>query len=139
MPQRRLRASRPGFTVDVSYDAWIAVIAVGGEIDLAAVPRLRAVVDEAAGTGHDVLVDLTGCPFLDSSGAAQVLRAQRLAHGQDAAFAIVCPAGGIPDRVLEIVCAGELPVHRTRAEALAVMRRVALDIGDPPPDVVDEA
>jgi anti-anti-sigma factor len=132
MPHRRPRAPSPhGLTVEVSYDSWIAVIAVFGDVDSSSVARLRTAVDEVTGTGHDLLIDMTQCPFVDSSGLSQVLRAQQLACAQDSAFGVVCQDGGIPARVLEIVCAGAIPMHRTRDDALQKMHHAA-DVQEPP-------
>src|SRR2546421_11615313 len=59
-------------------DAWVhcreqgaAVVAtVGGEIDLAAAPVLRAKLEPLVMGGRAVVVDLRAVPFLDSAGLA---------------------------------------------------------------------
>lgn len=56
------------------------LVAVEGEVDMATAPQLeRALLAVAAG---DVVVDLTGVPFLDSSGIATLVRAHRAVAGR---------------------------------------------------------
>jgi anti-anti-sigma factor len=123
MSHRRPRASSSlGLNVEVRHRSWVAVVCVEGEVDSASVSRLRTAIDEAAISGHDVLIDLSACPFVDSSALSQVLRGRQLALAQHVAFAAVCADGSVPARVLDIVAAGAIPLYRSRAEALHAMR-----------------
>jgi len=70
---------------------------ISGEIDLAVAAELQAVV-----TGdEDVVIDLSGVTFLDSSGIAAIVRAyrQQSANGR---LLSVRGATGAVSRVLEI-------------------------------------
>ncbi len=51
-----------------------AIIALAGELDMAAAPLVRSHVDSAAGA-RGVLLDLSGATFLDSSMLKELLRA----------------------------------------------------------------
>jgi len=52
----------------------VTVLALSGELDLAAAPAVRARVDEAAGD-RAVVLDLSGATFVDSSMLKELLRA----------------------------------------------------------------
>src|SRR2546421_12628931 len=70
-------------------DAWVhcreqgaAVVAtVGGEIDLAAAPVLRAKLEPLVMGGRAVVVDLRAVPFLDSAGLSTLGRLAGLGRG----------------------------------------------------------
>jgi anti-sigma B factor antagonist len=100
------------------------LLAVEGEIDIATSPRLIAalndvVTDSAAG----VVVDLTAVEFMDSTGLALLVRAQRRMRKRARSFAVVCPDGPVR-RIFEITdMVGTLGVSPTREAAL-------LELGD---------
>ena|SRR2546421_12730973 len=55
-----------------------AVVAVTGEVDLYTAPRLRETIDSAiAGTPRELVIDLSGVEFLDSSGLNLLVRAHK--------------------------------------------------------------
>jgi anti-sigma B factor antagonist len=66
------------------------VVSVMGELDLAAVPAFdRTLLDVIeAGTG-EVIVDLTGCSFLDSSGLRALIAAKERLERSDRSLALV--------------------------------------------------
>lgn len=53
------------------------VLVVIGDVDLAAAPDLRSALHAAARDGRPVLLDLSGCTFLDSVGVGLLLGASR--------------------------------------------------------------
>jgi anti-sigma B factor antagonist len=55
--------------------AGAAVVSVSGELDLASAPRLEDAL--AALTADTVVVDLSGCTFLDSAGMGVLLASAR--------------------------------------------------------------
>ncbi len=60
------------------------VYRLGGTLDLATAPSLRAALVDAANEGkHDIIVDLTHLEFLDSTGLGALIGAHRraLEHG----------------------------------------------------------
>jgi anti-anti-sigma factor len=61
--------------IEQRSDGGPAEIAVEGELDLAVAGELEDALDRAAPAS--TLVDLSGCAFLDSTGIAVVLRANR--------------------------------------------------------------
>ena len=62
-----------GLRVDVDERDGATVIAVGGELDLGSSPRLRdAAVRQLLAGDRQVILDLTGLEFLDSTGLGVV-------------------------------------------------------------------
>jgi anti-anti-sigma factor len=71
-------------------------VTVIGEVDLATAPRLRAALEEAAGPGAGIRVDLRDVRYLDSAGMAALF--EFASHGMSVQVA----PGSIVARVLEI-------------------------------------
>ncbi len=67
--------------VDVSRNGTVAVVAVGGELDLASGPELESELDQITGPDTQlVVIDLRELGFMDSTGLSILVRAhQRLA------------------------------------------------------------
>jgi anti-sigma B factor antagonist len=108
----------------------VRVVAVRGELDLSTAPDLEGQLEAALAAGDSVMIDLTECEFIDSTGIALIVRAwQQIEAGGDAAreFAI-CSDGDQVGRVLEISgLSVSIPVLRTRDAALAALRGGAAD------------
>jgi anti-anti-sigma factor len=78
------------------------VIAVSGEIDVATVAELRAVVERVIESAAiEVWLDLGEVAFMDSSGLRLVLDARSALDGMARRFAVICPAGPVR-RVLAV-------------------------------------
>jgi anti-sigma B factor antagonist len=102
----------------------VRTIAVRGELDLSTAPELGDALDHALDSGEgSVLIDLTRCEFIDSTGIALIVRAwQRLDGGEDGRGLVICSQNDQVRRVLEITGLElSIPVHTTRGEALAEM------------------
>src|SRR3954471_22688716 len=54
-------------------DGNTVLVSVYGELDLATCAELASVADELASTHRPVILDLSACPFIDSTGLRQVL------------------------------------------------------------------
>jgi anti-sigma B factor antagonist len=67
-----------------------AVVSLHGEHDLSTEGALTKALATAA-EHSDVLVDLSGCTFIDSTGIAALLRAARTARAGGERFAVVIP------------------------------------------------
>ena len=79
-----------------------ALLAVQGEIDIATSPRLIAALNDAVtDTTGAVLVDLSAVEFMDSTGLALLIRAQRRMSRRGRGFAVVCPDGPVR-RIFEL-------------------------------------
>jgi anti-anti-sigma factor len=101
------------------------VVAVRGELDLGTAPELEGPLEEAVGADEPLLIDLSECDFIDSTGIAMIVRAwQRLGNG-DAGDqrVVICSANEQVRRVLEITGLElSIPVHESRDAALAALR-----------------
>jgi anti-anti-sigma factor len=62
-----------------------------GELDLATAPELEQLLDEHLATGADVVVDLRGLEFMDSSGVRVLVAAHAHAGREGARLVIVRP------------------------------------------------
>jgi anti-sigma B factor antagonist len=64
-------------------DSGVRVVAVTGELDIATSERLEMALLEAASMGPPVIVDLSACTFIDSSGVRALLSGKRMAQARD--------------------------------------------------------
>lgn len=102
----------------------VRTVSVRGELDLSTAPDLEGPLEQALEAGDgSVLIDLSRCEFIDSTGIALIVRAwQRLDNGEDGRALVICSHNDQVRRVLEITGLElSIPVHGTRDEALAAM------------------
>lgn len=113
------------FEVEVGgVEHGVRTISVRGELDLSTAPELEGPLDQALDSGEgSVLIDLSGCEFIDSTGIALIVRAwQRLDRAEDDRALVICSGNEQVRRVLEITGLElSIPVHGTRDQALAAM------------------
>ena len=106
----------------------VRIVTVRGELDLGTASDLEAPLEDAIASGDAaVLIDLSECEFIDSTGIALIVRAwQRLdqsAEGDGNGRVVICSANAQVRRVLEITGLElSIPIHRAREEALAALR-----------------
>jgi anti-sigma B factor antagonist len=104
------------------------VVEIHGELDLGTAPKLeRPLEDAVAAEDASVLIDLSGCDFIDSTGIALIVRAwKRLdgaADGNGTHRFAICGCNDQVARVLEITgLEFSIPIHGSREEALAALR-----------------
>ena len=102
----------------------VRTISVRGELDLSTAPELEGPLEQALESGEgSVLIDLSECEFIDSTGIALIVRAwQRLDGGEDGRALVICSQNDQVRRVLEITGLElSIPVHRTRTRPSAAM------------------
>jgi anti-anti-sigma factor len=102
----------------------VQTVSVRGELDLSTAPELEGPLDEViAGDGGSVLIDLSSCEFIDSTGIALIVRAwQRLDGDGGGRSLVICSQNDQVRRVLEITGLElSIPVHLTRDDALAAL------------------
>jgi len=72
------------------------LIKVEGEVDLNTSPELRTAILKATPKGKgSVAVDLSGVPYMDSSGVATLVEGLKTVGKQGAAFVLVAPSAAV--------------------------------------------
>lgn len=102
----------------------VQTVSVRGELDLSTAPELEGPLDGVIENGEGpVLIDLSDCEFIDSTGIALIVRAwQRLDNGDSARRLVICSNNDQVRRILEITGLQlSIPIHSTRDEALAAI------------------
>jgi anti-anti-sigma factor len=102
----------------------VRTISVRGELDLSTAPELEGPLDQALENDEgSLLIDLSQCEFIDSTGIALIVRAwQRLDGGENGRALVICSQNDQVRRVLEITGLElSIPVHTTRDEAVAAL------------------
>jgi anti-anti-sigma factor len=109
------------FKVSSEQDAGTFVILVEGELDMNTAAELERELEEPLATpDSSLLIDLSRCEFIDSTGIALIVRAWQLRR--DSGFAL-CGVGDQVKRVLGITGLDEtIPTHSSRQDALARLR-----------------
>jgi anti-anti-sigma factor len=100
----------------------VRILAVTGELDLHTAPQLEKRLENVEG---DLLVDLSNCEFIDSTGIGLIVRTwKRLdTDGSDASRFALCGLGDQVQRLLEITgLESSLRTYAAREEALAALR-----------------
>ncbi|MEW2417895.1 STAS domain-containing protein [Streptomyces sp. NPDC046866] len=109
------------FHIDVPHTdgAW-AVIALSGEFDLATAPAVRARALELIANGHpDLVVDLSGVTFCDSSGLGALIGIWRCAENADGSLTLAAIPGRL-SRLLSVTGMDTfLPAYSSADAALA--------------------
>ena len=101
----------------------VLVINIAGELDQATVPELEGALDDAiANASESLLVDLSECSFIDSSGLAALVAArQRVLDSDGRGFGLCCPDEQVR-RLLNITgLDNAMGVTGTRDEALSAL------------------
>ena len=100
-------------------------IRVEGELDLAVADRLQGVLEKAAVSHEQVLVDLGACEFIDSTGIATILQAHAQMAEQGRWLAIFGASNQV-ERILAITgLAANGLVFKSADDALAAAPEVA--------------
>jgi anti-anti-sigma factor len=102
----------------------VRTISVRGELDLSTAPELEGPLEETLERGEgSILIDLSQCEFIDSTGIALIVRAwQRLDASENGRGLVICSHNEQVRRVLEITGLElSIPVHETKDEALAAI------------------
>jgi anti-sigma B factor antagonist len=104
-----------------------AVTILSGELDLQASRTLGARLSEDVGAGvaaADVILDLSGVSFIDSSALGVIVQAEQRLGRQGRGLAVVAPKGTVAADLVEITHVDRsLRVAQTREEAEAQLRR----------------
>lgn len=109
-------------------DGGISAITVQGELDMNTAPQLERQLEEAlADSEASIMLDLSQCEFIDSTGIALIVRSwQRLdrgAGGEGQGRLVLCSHNHQVRRLLKITgVESSISMHEGRDEALAELR-----------------
>jgi anti-anti-sigma factor len=108
------------FRVEAHTEAGARVLAVGGELDLAAASSLEAALSEALGSGSKlIVVDLRELEFIDSTGLSVLVRAHQQAQDSGVELGLVNPGAQV-ERLLSLTgLADRLTLAEGRADGFA--------------------
>src|SRR5918912_1863222 len=107
--------------LDVRKEGSHFVIDVKGEIDVYTAPKLREKLIELVSEGsYDVIVNLEGVDFLDSTGLGVLVGALKRVKAHDGTLALVCSQ----DKILKIFKITGLtkvfPIHESVEDAAVI-------------------
>ncbi|WP_370246964.1 STAS domain-containing protein [Nocardioides sp.] len=75
------------------------IVSVGGEIDVYTAPKLRETISDLVAAGHyQLIIDLQGVEFLDSTGLGVLVGGLKRVRAHDGSLELVCHQ----DRLLKI-------------------------------------
>ena len=77
-------------TLGARHEPGYAIVAVGGEIDIATVTRLRARLSELAASGCPLVADLDQVSFIDSAGLSALVGAAKRTAAYGGSLHAVC-------------------------------------------------
>lgn len=114
------------FKVEAESDDDLHTVSVQGELDQGTAPELRGVLGSAIGEhAGSVLVDLSDCDFIDSTGLSLLVEAKRRLGEDGRRFGVCCPDEDVR-RLLELTGIDEaVGLFDTRDEATAALRNGA--------------
>ncbi len=93
------RAAPPPINVVVDLVDGNHLVRVTGELDAFTVPDVRAVLSDAE--DRDVVLDLAGVTFIDSSGLAMIVEARHRLAGEQHRL-VIGPRSDVVQRLLEL-------------------------------------
>ena len=111
------------FKVEAESDGELHTVSVYGELDQGTAPQLRGVLGSVIGDEKvAVLVDLSDCEFIDSTGLSLLVEAKRRLGEEQRDFGVCCPDADVR-RLLELTGIDEaVGLFDTRDEAVAALR-----------------
>lgn len=80
------------FSVEMDNQDGVIILKLSGEIDLNSSPQLRNKLSESVGNNRsNVVLDLSGVPYMDSSGVGTLVEAKRMVEKNKAQLFLVNP------------------------------------------------
>lgn len=106
-------------------DDGVRLLTIRGELDLNSAPELEGMLDDALATERPaILIDLSDCEFIDSTGLALIVRAwQDVDSGNSNGQLVLCCPNSQVRRLLDITgLESSISLHDELDEALAELR-----------------
>ena len=109
------------FRVEAENDGGLNTVSVFGELDQATAPELRSALTAAFDGGASVLVNLSDCDFIDSTGLSLLVETKRKLAEDERRFGVCCPDADVR-RLLELTGIDDaVGLFDTRDEAAAAL------------------
>lgn len=114
------------FRVQAESNASLHTVNVVGELDQSTAPELRtALADTLGNPNGGVLVDLSDCPFIDSTGLSLLVETKRRLSEDERGFGVCCADADVR-RLLELTGIDQaVSLFDTRDEAIAALSTVS--------------
>lgn len=97
------------------------IVSVEGELDIATVGQLAESVGAAVDHGSHLVLDLSACPFIDSTALAYVLRTHSALAADGKAMAVVAGRGEVRKLLYLTAIDRSVPVFAKRLDAVALL------------------
>ncbi|MFL5894532.1 MAG: STAS domain-containing protein [Thermoleophilaceae bacterium] len=97
----------------------VRVVAVSGELDMAAAPAFEQRLVESLSGDEPVILDLSAVAFMDSTAIGALISVRKRANMKRGRFALVCKPGDIRRMIEYTGLDAAFDVVETRGEALA--------------------
>jgi anti-anti-sigma factor len=110
--------TEPELYVQVTEADGITIVAVSGELDAASTADLQVPLQEVSAHAGAVVLDLSDCQFVDSTGLHAIIDARAAIEQRGGRFALCCVENGPVARVIEVALPGMIELFPTRAAAL---------------------
>ena len=107
-------------SIDEDEHGGTCVVRPCGDVDLAVSQDLRRVLLARAKAGHELIVDMSGVGYIDSSGIASLIEAFQATRKQQLRFALAA----VPERAMRVLKLARLD------RVLPVMDVVDTNFGD---------
>ncbi len=99
------------------------VVTVEGELDMNTATDLERELEGPLAAQEALLIDLSGCEFIDSTGIALIVRSWQALDGDGSGGLALCGIGQQVKRVLDITgLEATIPTHQSREQALERLR-----------------
>jgi anti-sigma B factor antagonist len=106
--------------LDRAVERQIRVVAVSGELDMAAAGAFEETLLDRVSGDDPVILDLSGVTFMDSTAIGAMLAVRRPANMKRGRFVMVCRAGSDIQRMLEYMgLDAAFDIVETRSQAAA--------------------
>jgi anti-sigma B factor antagonist len=102
--------------------AGVLLVSIQGDLDIASADRLAEPAEVAVSSGCALVVDLSRCSFIDSSGLRSVLQAHHALAEAGEAMAIVAPGSQVRKMLSLTAIDLRVRVFSTQGEAIESLR-----------------
>jgi anti-anti-sigma factor len=111
------------FKVRSEQQDGVFVITVEGELDMNTATDLERELEAPLAAAGALLIDLSRCEFIDSTGIALIVRSWQALDGDGSNRFALCGIGQQVKRVLDITgLEATIPTHQSREQALERLR-----------------